>query len=288
MTMTQRQADHHNNSFERSGDYIQFRDPFTGEDLGARRPPHSLEIGAGLADGFDYLRSHPDICLTIYGESHGDQDSVSSAELNPLLHDSDAVFLEGVGHSAEMDHLFWNVGTINQGMSVSQNTIDTLGAYKMRQLEALAGIKKPVLFPEIPANGNEYENQLLEFNLILDELLPKSLAGDEDFALAVEINLAVSTIMREWYMLGKMGQQMAAYEQLTGERIKSPLLWIGSMHTETIPPKADSFGIWVVRHEAHSQERNTPPSPIYNGRRTNREVPFVEAARDGLARLIRH
>lgn len=287
--LTERQVNQHNRSYELRNDIIQLKDPFSGEPLRGDKPPLSLERDTGLAMGYDFLRSRPDITFTIYGETHGDSDYSDPSEVYEHLAASDIVFLEGFGSTREVESLFWNVCTRGETARVSPTTFASMSDYMKRQLQLMAGTGKPVMLPEIPAGGSQLENDLLSFNDIMHDLLPAALGGDQDFALAVEINLVAGTMLREWYMIGKMGLLIQAYEQSTGEHLTSPMVWIGQAHLETMPRKFESLGVGVTNYAAQRQSRNTPPRPIVGEyERTNGKVPFVEAARDGLARLVRH
>lgn len=284
--LTERQQEHHNASFEHYGDWVQFCDPFTGERFEPGRVPGSIEHLSGFGPGIDYLRQRSDVVVSIFGEKHGDNDVTSPAEINAQLAKSDAVFLEGYGTSKEVEDLFWAVCTNYEGISVSQSTVNALGAYKMRQLKHLAGCKKPIFFPEMSIEGNGYEKDLIDFTAILEELRPLAMS-DENFALALEINLAASTIMREWFMIAKMGMKMKLYEHVTGHRLRQPMIWIGKLHAQTMPPKLAGLGLTVNAYVAREQHDGTPArAAVGEFRRSNGTIPFVEAARDGLARII--
>ena len=95
--------------------------------------------------------------------------------------------------------------------------------------------------------------------------------------------------MREWYMLAKMGSLMKNFERRTGTRLRRPLIMIGSAHLETLPPKVSGLGLSIEVREARATIRNTPPKPIrHEALRHGDELPVLEAARDGVARLIKH
>lgn len=286
--ITRHQADYHNRSFERRGDVVYLADPFSGEPILPDRVPMSIEQQSWLAEGIGYLRANHDITIRIFGENHGDNDISNPAEVEAALNGCDVVFLEGFGVNKSIEDLFWQVGTEGTGTETSRSTIDALGAYKLRQLKLLAGIGKPIFFPEVPEGGTQFEQDLLDYCLILDGLRPAAMAGDENFALAVEINIASSTVMREWYMLARMGHLMKTCQQLGGERLKAPLLWIGTMHAETMVPKVRGLGVGVEPIIARRQIRNTSENSAWGDyQRPNGQLPVLEAARDGLARIVR-
>ncbi len=82
---------------------------------------------------------------------------------------------------------------------------------------------------------------------------------------------------------------MKAVEQSTGDRLKNPLIIIGSAHLETMPVKINGLGLSVESREAQATIKNTPSKPIsLEVRRTEPELPVLEAARNGVARLMRH
>lgn len=281
----------HKRSSERHGDWLQLKDPFTGERILPDRPPSSLEMQPGLRDGLSYLRNHPEISFRILGDTHGEYDIASPAETKHALIDRDCIFLEGFG--ATKDHfihnLFWKVGYENATATVSDNDYISMGAHKHHQLKMLAGCKKPIFFPEVPSGGTKYEQDILELIQLTDALLPHSLHGDESAALDVEINVASTIVLREWYMLAKIGMYMKAVEQSTGDRLRNPLIIIGSAHLETMPVKINGLGLSVESREAQATIKNTPSKPIsLEVRRTEPELPVLEAARNGVARLMRH
>lgn len=278
----------HNRSFEKGSDVIVFNDPFTGERLRSDTPPRSIEAQPDLRDGLNFLRRRPDLDFKTFGEPHGDQDYTDPRDVKGLIDSSDVIFLEGFGHSQELDNLLWSVCTQNEGVNVPTTTIESLGEYKLRQLKLLAGIEKPVFIPEVAATGSSYEKDLLDYILILKELSPRAMAGDEQFAFHTLINLASSTIMRDWYMIAKMGQLMDIYENLSGDRLDSPLLWIGNAHIETMQPKLDGLGLRHRSFRGNRQVKNTPTLHVTNELHPSAETfDFGEAARNGVARIIK-
>ncbi len=240
--ITETQAQKHNNSFEIIDDVVQLRDPFTGENLSSERPPRSLEHMAGLARGYEYLRGGDDLTVRLYGESHGDGDEVNQSELQAQLVMSDAVFLELLDHTPATEKAFWDV-SMTGGADVTAGLIHDMGPYKFDQLNALVGANKPVFLPEPSREGTQYEQEFIEYVRIIDKLLPVALNGDEGVVLATEIAVSASVMMRDWYLIGRMGQQIEMFEKKTGFKITNPMVWIGSAHTDTLPSKLKALGI---------------------------------------------
>lgn len=285
--ITKSQAKKHNNSFEINGDVVQLRDPFTGENLSSERPPQSLEFTAGLAGGFEYLKSRDNLTVRLYGESHADEHQVNKDELLAQLAMSDAVFLELVDHTPATEKAFWDV-SMNGGAEITAGLMYDMGPHKFDQLNALVDANKPVFLPEPSREGTQYDQEINEYMRIIDKLLPVALSGgDEGIVLAAEIAVSASTMMRDWYMIGKMGQQIELFEEKTGIKITNPMIWIGSVHTDTLQPKLEALGITtsVAIESTHGYvssgeagERSLPK---------NGSISMVDAARNGLARISR-
>ena len=288
---SERTLDLHNKSSERIGEFLQLKDPFSGERLVPDRPPSSLDHQPDLREGLAYLRNNPDIAVRVLGDTHGEYDIASPAETQYALQGCDSIFLEGIGGADDSfaHDLFWKVGYENKSVQLSRSDYDSLGAHRQHQLRLLGGCKKPIFFPEVPSNGTEYEQDINDLINLTDVLLPYALGGDDHLALAVEINIASTIMMREWYMLAKMGSLMKNFERRTGTRLRRPLIMIGSAHLETLPPKVSGLGLSIEVREARATIRNTPPKPIrHEALRHGDELPVLEAARDGVARLIKH
>lgn len=284
--ITESQAQKHNNSFEINGDVVQLRDPFTGENLTSEHPPQSLEQMAGLARGFDYLRGRDDLTVRLYGESHSDNHQLNQDELQVQLAMSDAVFLELLDHTPATEKAFWDV-SMTGGADITVGLRDDMGPAKFNQLNALVGANKPVFFPEPSREGAQYEKEFIEYVRIIDKLLPVALSGDEGVALAAEIAVSASVMMRDWYLIGKMGQQIEMFENETGIKITNPMIWIGSAHTDTLPSKLKALGVTTVTniestHGYVSTEEASEHSLPKNG-----SISMIDAARDGLARISR-
>ncbi len=282
--ITERQTELHNRSFEHlEGGYVQFCDPFSGEPLRPDRVPVSIESQPWLADGIRYLRERAGtLQVDVLAGSHGDEDYDNPTEVRGIVSSHDAVFLEFIGANDAIAKLFWNVSH-GRGTEVSREIVDSLGPHKLRQLKPLASIDKPVHFPEMATDGTEFEKELLEFQAILEELRPRAVGGEEAFMLAVEINLIVATIMREWFMIAKMGSYLKAHDEL-GERLSHPLIWIGTYHGTTMPTKIRSLGVKCEPLYLEETVANTPPNLLHTG---SDYFDFTKAAHDGIARKLR-
>lgn len=276
-----RQAEYHNASFEMSDDMVRLRDPFTGDSLSKDSPPRSMEEYAGLSAGYQYLRSNPDIKVYIWGESHAGR--VDHDEASRILTGVDGVFLEMFDNTEEAQDAFWNV-SIKGSVKVSQELANAIGPYKMQQMEALAGAQKPVFLPEATRDSGEYEEVFIDYCHIVDKLLPLALDGNDDGALAAEIAVSVTTMLRDWYMIGKMGLQMQAYERATGQKLKNPLVWIGPAHAATMPDKFRSLGVDSVTNVDESLFGSLHEG---NVSRVNGQINMVDAAKNGLTRIVR-
>lgn len=279
--ISRKQFELHNNSYELSGDLVRFRDPFTGDYLEPGIPPRSIEAQPNLKAGLDYLRHRgSDVELTIFASAHGDSDHHDTKEVKQVVGAHDAVFLELIGATPDIEALFYDIAS-GSGAHTTQATLESIGDYKVRQLQAVAGSKIPILFPEVKANGSRYEQELLEYIDLLNELRPIALAGDANFALATEINIIGTSIMREWYMLANMGYQMAIAEN-AGYKISSPLLWIGSLHGETLPAKCEGLGIATRVEFPEFLDRRSPENKLHG---FDDFIDFTTAARDAVARV---
>ena len=280
--ITDLQAKLHNNSMRLESvadtEFVQLRDPFTGEDFEAHRPPQSIEMQPHLRAGLDYLRSHPEVHLTILADNHGKDDIINRDEIAKILSEADSVYLEGFGATQDDADKLWEVAANN----ARAKDVGGLGVYKQQQYELLEGVNKPVLLPEVPSDGSEYDSNLLEFTTILDELRPLAL-GNENIQLAIEINLAASSIMREWYLLAKMGSYLFSLEE-AGLKCEHPLLWIGSSHATTMVPKLNGLGIDFEVIEPKRLQNETSPDLLHEG---DSLISYEQAATSGLSKVTR-
>ncbi|MFZ1250288.1 MAG: hypothetical protein WAR37_02475 [Candidatus Microsaccharimonas sp.] len=281
--ITPNQAELHNNSMslERrvDGEYIQLHDPFNGERIEAGKTPRSIENQPDLKAGIDYLKSHPDIELTILAENHGKDDVMNKDEIRSVLDKGDSLYLEGFGALHTHQDELWDIVT---GRLKVSDIHDLEPGYQKQQYEAIEAINIPALLPEVPGEGSQYERDLLEFVTLLDELRLLAV-DDENIQLAIEVNLAITSIMREWYMVAKIGSYLS-YLERAGLKSNRPILWIGSSHAETMEPKLKGLGVNFKVIKPQMSEIRTEPESLHEGLS---QISYTDAAKFGLSKVNR-
>ena len=207
-------------------------------------------------------------------------------ELRSQLALSDVVFLELLDHTPATERAFWDV-SMTGGADVTAGLIREVGPYKFDQLNALAGADKSIFFPEPSREGAQYEKEFIEYVRIIDALLPDAERGDEGAALAAEIAVSTSVMMRDWYLIGKMGQQIEMFEKKTGTKISNPMIWVGSGHLETLPSKLKALGIVTTASVESTHGYVLSEGSSEHSLPKNGSISMIGAARDGLARISR-
>lgn len=280
--ITPRQAELHKASFELADGSVYFRDPFNGERLSPGGPPSSIEQQPDLKLGLDYLRQHrSEIKFTILASNHGDLDVLDESEVRGVLSRHDAIFLELFGHNKDAQDLFWQTGYGKEPAS-GEETYNILSGYKRQQLDLLRGVDKPVMLPEPAFDGTDYESDLCAIGQKTEELQTIVSEKGDDAVLILEVSLASETIMREWFMIAKMGSYMQFLEGLGGSQVLKPLLWIGGVHAETMLAKFRGLGLTVNVITPEKTSKRTPPKPLHG---FGQSIAFVDAVRDARARI---
>ncbi len=236
--------------------HITFLDPFTGEQLRPDRVPGSIEAQPHLRQGLDYLRSRgTSIDLSVYAAPHGDNSVHDMQELIDAFESHDAIFLEGIGHTAVDRDLVWDVSASNK-RTITEEEGQRFGPYGQRKLAALVGQNKPTYFADLPADGDSYDRYTMEWNGMVDTLgkMISDQNGDpESLALAMGINLTATTILREWYMLATIGLELSRLDA-AGYKSEKPLFLVGQMHGTTLLDKAAVLGVHTSVTEATMAE----------------------------------
>lgn len=240
----------HNASFRLRGlsdgqQYITFIDPFTDEQLSPSRAPASIEAQPHLKVGLDYLRSrNNDMTLSIYGSPHGNEAVHDMRELMNAFGIHDVIFLEGIGHSAHLRDVAWDVSAGSK-TKLTGDEAKLFGPYGQRKLAALLQQNKPVFFADVPSDGGDFEQAFLEWDGMIDVIkgmIDESQDTSEGLNLAMGIILTATTILREWYMLATMGCELKRLED-AGYKSSNPMFLVGVAHGETLPAKASVLGL---------------------------------------------
>jgi hypothetical protein len=178
--------------------------------------------------------------------SHGDNDVHDIAEMIQEFTDHDAIFFEGLSNTQQQRDAVWDISAGNKS-TLTDDEARQFGEYGVRKLAALSKQNKPVFFADIPSDGDDYERSLLQWGNVFDELRDKmnNAQGDEleNLQLAAGMNIAAATIMREWYMIGSIGSQLADLDIHGGYKSTRPLMLVGSFHGQTLPTKLSALGI---------------------------------------------
>ncbi len=238
---------------------IVFHDPFVGRPLHPDKVPPSIAEQPHLLAGLNHLarigRDHGHT-VTIAGSKHSSDHEFDVAQLHSIVGEHDAVFLEGVGHT-DYDRRF--VREVGEGRDDIPDDF-LADRFKAMQLAAISGHKKPVAYADIPGDGTDYETALIEWGDLVQQLtLQAGYAQGETrerlFRTAL-INISGSTILREWQMLGSLGNSLNGAEQ-QGRRVDNSLMLIGTEHTRTLPRKLGLLGILSSPMELTTHKHGT-------------------------------
>ena len=275
----------HNRSFsyERSAsgeNAIVFNDPFTGDRLSSSRVPASIVRQPNLLRGLNYLaqKGREGHHITVAGAPHAEDSIVDMREVQGLAASHDVVLLEGIGHTERERTLVREVG---QGRGDIPEGV--FSQYGVRQLAAIVGSSRGVYYADIPGDGTPYETSLIEWGGLarpLAEQLKGELSPEVQrrLARAALINIAGSTILREWRMMSAIGSSLSDAER-RGDRVDTALLLIGTEHTKTLPKKLGLLGVSssTLEVRVHSDGES---APIDGG-----GFDFTTAVRDYRAKL---
>lgn len=279
--------DLHNASFTYEdvvgGRDIVFNDPFTGLQLDPERVPTSIAAQPHLHAGLNHLArlaSERDHRVTIAGAVHGQEAMIDMRQLQGLVAEHDVIFLEHIGHTARHRRIVKEVG---QGRtSIPEDFSHEIGEYGVLQLAAISGNRKSVYFADTPGDGTAYESALTEWGNLARTLTAtaRTKHGEEreNYFRAALINIAGSTILREWNMLGVIGNSLHDAER-QGHDVDSSLFLVGTAHTNTLPRKLGLLGVSSAAVELTMH--NAGASDVIE----SSEFDFDSAVRDYRARL---
>lgn len=278
-------AELHNASYSydnvAGGRDIIFHDPFTGERLHPNKVPGSIVEQPHLLAGLNHLaklgheRGHK---ITIAGAQHSSDSEFDIAELHSMAGEHDAIFLEGVGHTSYHRKIVREVG---EGKDSVPDDF-TADKYQLMQLAAISGHRKLVTYADIPGDGTNYEAALIEWGDFARKMTmqAKYEHGEtkKNLFRAALINIAGSTILREWHMLGSVGNSLNSAEQ-QGSRVDSSLMLIGTEHTRTLPQKLGLLGVTSTPTELTMHKQGVAATIDYEA------FDFTTAVRDYRARV---
>ena len=278
-------AELHNASYSyedvANGRDIVFHDPFTGTPLHPDKVPVSIVAQPHLLSGLNHLarlgRDH-NHRITLAGAQHSSDSEFKMAELHDIVGEHDAIFLEGVGHT---DYHRRIVREIGEGRdNIPDDFADD--RYKSMQLAAISGHRKLVSYADIPGDGTDYEMALIEWGDLARTITTQAHyehgETKKNLFRAALINIAGNTILREWQMLGSLGNSLNSAEQ-QGRRIDNSLFLIGTEHIRTLPRKLGLLGVMNTPHELAMHKQGTTTTIDYMA------FDFTTAVRDYRARL---
>ena len=231
-------------SYDDEQHIVSLVDPFNGEAISSHEIPSSIAEIPKLQKGLNYLRQHAnEIQMTMFCSRHSDEVVHAIDELTPLLDRHDVYFLEGYGTVSERRDIYQRAATEELSADDYRNYRSQPSPYTDRQLNAIKGRNKPILMPEIPKDGTDFETALLDYSLLMNELWPLAFGEDGQMTINLLIAQAASNTLREWYMLANMGAQMAEHEEVTGTPLVSPLIWMGGGHEASLSEKMNTLGL---------------------------------------------
>ncbi len=275
----------HNASFSyedaADGRDIIFHDPFIGERLHPDKVPASIAAQPHLRTGLNHLarighdHNHR---ITIAGAQHSSDSEFNMAELHHMVGEHDTIFLEGIGHTAYHRKIVKEVG---EGRDDIPDDFTT-DRYKLLQLAAISGHKKLVTYADIPDDGTSYETALIEWGDFARKMAiqAKYEHGEtkKNLFRAALINIAGNTILREWQMLGSLGNSLSNAEQ-QGRHVDTSLMLIGTEHIRTLPRKLGLLGVLNTPLELTMHKQGISTTIDYEA------FDFTTAVRDYRARL---
>jgi hypothetical protein len=261
---------------------IVFHDPFLGVALNVHSVPPSIARQPHLLNGINHLSQigqENGHTITLAGASHSAGSEFDMAELIGLVEGHDAIFLESIGHT---DYHRKIVKEVGEGRSELPDDF-LADRYKTMQLAAISRRRKFVAYGDIPGDGTAYESALIQWGSLARPLTERARVErdaemKEDLYRAALINIAGSTIFREWQMLGAIGNNIKI-AQKKGLAIDKSLILIGTEHTRTLPKKLGLIGVASSITELTMHNQGTSLTIACE------EFDFTTAVRDYRARL---
>lgn len=242
--------DLHNASFDyvttSQGREIVFNDPFFKTRLDPARVPPSIARSPHLRDGINRLAYYGNSGhhLTIGGASHNEKAQFNLEEARDLIADNDVIFLEGIGHDAADRSMVQQIA--NGRSDLPEKFVARWGQYKALQMAAILGSRKAVYYADIPSDGTPYETELSRWGSLARGFTAtaRATSGEDRRKLyrAALINMAGSTILREWQMIGTIGNNLADAGQ-RGYDVNRSLFLAGTEHGNTLPNKLGILGV---------------------------------------------
>ncbi len=268
-----------------NGRDIVFHDPFRGTPLQPESVPTSIATQPHLRAGLNHLArlsNEHGHTITIAGANHSSDSVFDMAELIGLAGHHDAIFLEGIGHTSYHRDVVQEVGEGRTDVP-DDFAADKYKALQLASINAARPRQKLVTYADIPGDGSAYEAALIRWGNLArsvaeqarTELNPET---RKNLFRAALINIAGSTIFREWQMLCSIGNSLRTAEQ-QGRQIKHSLFLIGTEHTQTLPKKLELLRVANRAVELTMRNKGTPATIECE------EFDFTTAVRDYRAPL---
>ena len=281
-----RSTELHNTSFSYentpSGRYIVFRDPIANTELSPLRVPASIAGQPRVLAGLNYLAKlgqESEHTITIAGAPHSSNSITDNKELADLVGEHDTVFLEGLGHTMRERSLVKEIG---EGRNDIPNGV--FSDYALTQLAAIHTHRKFVAYADIPGDSGNYEKDLIEWGSLARPLAEQAQAErntriKQSLFRNALINIAGSTILREWYALSAIGNNLYEANQ-QGYPVNNSLVLFGTEHTKTLPRKLATLGVNSLSRELTVRSHGKR-APIDCS-----DFDFTEAVNNYRARLV--
>ncbi len=242
---------------------IIFIDPITREVVNEKKPPEYLERDEILHNGYKFLREMGARCNIeiIFARHDGRAESLGDANFNfeGRVDAADIFLLEGIGWSEE------NAQSLNK-LSTTGEADDQLYEHVTtyvkggREAQAIRGSGTTIAFYDVSEKEEDISGvrkNIIEQSRFVQKIQNATLAPGADAKhkdMAINTQVAAMEALREWFIVGSMGSQIAELSFKNHEFVSKlakgnlkVLINIGSNHTNILN-KLRSLGVEAVAH----------------------------------------
>jgi hypothetical protein len=252
----QTQYDWHNNSFTIDESYYYPQLPLNRERISPTGPPRRLKEDKELGDGFQFLQEFGNrISLHIRYSPHRNAEDFGGDEFEQQVKESDIYLLEQLGWTDDLQQGLDNLADHGSFSSSNTPTLNYLTRDELHRRigAAISGTKTRIGFADIHDGTDELRRGMINQAGLIQVLRDNATGGlDQDKKRAEIINTVAFESLREWFMVGELGQQVAGLCQndpdllykLNNHTLKA-LLTVGSTH-KNITDKLSPFGMQIT------------------------------------------
>ena len=207
-------VDFYNHMQRRERDRVVFTDPGSGENIASELPPQFLNQDKKLQEGYGFLQKFGHLVnLEVILARHGDEDEAALGDqqfgFEERVRASDIFLLEGLGYTNQTEAMMSELSRSGQAEGDIEKWIGK-SLYRLCEAQALQNSGVAVGFFDIDNSPDEYNirQSLIEVSELYNSI--DSFEGDKVSKVKLKwIHTLSVEILREWFMVGNVGQAIA-------------------------------------------------------------------------------